>query len=153
MKEQIPNPAVQAFIERMGLASETDGMPRIAGRILGYLIVYGGPVSFTELADILQVSRGSISTNARLLGSLGIIELVSFPGDRQNYYQLSDNPGEKIISAALARIKNTERILGSARKTIPESIEGSADRLQQMEQLYGTVGQQLEIALQQLDNG
>lgn len=47
-----------------------------------------GPLSFSELAERLQVSRASISTNTRLLEGFGIVERITKPGDRQDYFQL-----------------------------------------------------------------
>ena len=55
------------FIERMGLAFESDGLPRIAGRIFGLLLLSEDCRSLDELAAELKVSKGSVSTNARLL--------------------------------------------------------------------------------------
>ena len=151
MNEEIQQTAVTSFIEKMGIAIEADGLPRIAGRILGYLIIYGGPVSFNELSEILQVSRGSISTNARLLSSLGVIELVSYPGDRQNYYQLAERPGAKIIDAAISRFKDIEQIIDSGRNTIPTSIQGSASRLREMQNFYSIIWKQFDVVLKQLE--
>ncbi len=71
--------AIQHFVERMGLMLEEDGMPRIAGRMFGYLLVHEGPFSLDELAERLQVSKASISTNARLLEQLGMLERISAP--------------------------------------------------------------------------
>ena len=68
------------FIERMGMIAQADGLPRIAGRIMGLIILEGGPYSFGELAKRLSVSRGSISTNTRLLENMGVIERTAKPG-------------------------------------------------------------------------
>ena len=59
------------FIERMGLALESDGLPRIAGRIFGLLLVSEDARSLDDLAAELRVSKGSVSTNARLLEQRG----------------------------------------------------------------------------------
>jgi DNA-binding transcriptional regulator GbsR (MarR family) len=42
---------VEEFVERMGLVAEGDGLPRIAGRIMGLMVIEGGPLSFAELAQ------------------------------------------------------------------------------------------------------
>src|SRR5690606_21420618 len=62
---------VTRFIEQMGMSAQADGVPRIAGRIFGYFVINGGPISFTQLAQELQVSRASVSTNLRILASIG----------------------------------------------------------------------------------
>ncbi|MGG4774268.1 GbsR/MarR family transcriptional regulator [Paenalcaligenes sp. Me52] len=84
--------AREQFIERNGLQAEASGMPRIAGRLIGIFLLDGGPISFAELAERLQASRASISTNTRLLERVGIIERVSIRGKRQDFFQLQNNP-------------------------------------------------------------
>lgn len=84
--------AREQFIERNGLQAEASGVPRIAGRLIGIFLLDGGPISFAELAERLQASRASISTNTRLLERLGIIERVSIRGKRQDFFQLHNNP-------------------------------------------------------------
>ena len=44
----------EQFVERMGLMVESDGLPRIAGRILGYLMVSPGESSLEDLASALD---------------------------------------------------------------------------------------------------
>ncbi|AGT08569.1 GbsR/MarR family transcriptional regulator [Paracoccus aminophilus] len=81
----------QEFVEVMGMHFQSYRMPRIAGRLFGLLLIEGGPFSFSELAERLQVSRASISTNARTLQALGLIERVAKPGDRQDHYKIDAN--------------------------------------------------------------
>ena len=95
----------ERFIEQMGIIAQGDGVPRIAGRMMGLMIFDGRPYSFSELATELQVSRGSVSTNARILEQMGIIERTAVPGERQDYFQLADSPYEAVLSGALARAR------------------------------------------------
>jgi DNA-binding transcriptional regulator GbsR (MarR family) len=64
------------FIERMGLALEADGLPRIAGRIFGLLLVSEDACSLDDLACDLKVSKASVSTNARMLEQRAVLERV-----------------------------------------------------------------------------
>ena len=67
--------AVRAeFIEKIGVIAQSEGLPRIAGRVLAMLLYDGEKVSFGQLADALQVSRGSISSGVRMLESQQLIE-------------------------------------------------------------------------------
>ena len=59
--------AVSAFIEQMGLAAEANGFSRIGGRLIAYLLIEDRPHSLDEIVERLQVSKASVSTNARLL--------------------------------------------------------------------------------------
>lgn len=68
------------FIEKIGLQSQTDGFPRIAGRVLGLLVWDGEALAFSDLAEQLQVSRGSISTATRILEERRLIRRIAKPG-------------------------------------------------------------------------
>jgi DNA-binding transcriptional regulator GbsR (MarR family) len=45
-------------------------------------------VSMGELVETLQASKSSISSMARLLMQIELIELVSLPGERRDYYRI-----------------------------------------------------------------
>ena len=62
------------FIEHLGLMLEADRLPRIAGRLLGALILAPDRESLDDLAARLAVSKPSISVNARLLEQKRLIE-------------------------------------------------------------------------------
>ena len=51
----------------MGRQFEEDGAPRIAGRLFGFLMVQEEACSLDDVAEQLRVSKGSASSNARLL--------------------------------------------------------------------------------------
>lgn len=75
-------------MEDVALHFEESGLPRIAGRILGLLLVCDPPHrSAQELADQLGASKASISTMTRLLLSGVILEKVGLPGERATYYR------------------------------------------------------------------
>ncbi|MEN4011439.1 MAG: hypothetical protein AB1453_14375 [Chloroflexota bacterium] len=94
------------FIENMGLHFEEYGIPRIGGKILGLLLVSSRAVSPEEMAEILQVSRSSISTNLRTLQIAGLAERVSLPGERSDYYNFSDDAWENSLEMRLESIQN-----------------------------------------------
>lgn len=141
---------VNYFVEQMGLNAQVDGLPRIAGRIAGYFIIHGGPVSFAQLAEELKVSRGSVSTNARMLVSIGFIEKVSIAGDRQDYYQLCHAPFLRMIDGYLHRMRHMQTIVETADKNIPAHLAGTKKRLQEMRHFYREAVLSNEILLAQL---
>lgn len=124
------------FIERMGLAAEAEGLTRIAGRMNGLFFLHGGPFSFSELADRLQISRGSVSTNVRMLRDLGILEQVAKPGDRQDYYQLSPHPFSSLLAGHLKRMQHMERIVREADQSIGDDLPDAHRRLADMAHFY-----------------
>jgi biotin operon repressor len=108
---------LRRFVERMGLEAERDGLPRIAGRILGFLITADAPASLDQIADALQVSRASVSTNCRLLEQIGAAERVSLPGDRKDYYELAPGFPERSSTSpgpVRAKVEIAEEALAGA---------------------------------------
>ena len=91
------------LIERMGLVLELEGLPRIAGRIFGLLLVSEDARSLDDLAADLQVSKGSVSTNARLLEQRGLLERLCRPADRRDYYSVPSDLFLHTMDQRLAR--------------------------------------------------
>ena len=109
----MPDPALddatrQDFIEKVGMITQSEGLPRIAGRIMGLLVFDGKDVSFGDLAADLQVSRGSISTSVRLLEERGIINRVTKPGQRQDYFQLAPDPYPTMLERVQRRVRKAK---------------------------------------------
>jgi DNA-binding transcriptional regulator GbsR (MarR family) len=76
------------FIEDIGLYFERLGWPRMAGRILGVLLISDPPAqSITEIVEKLNASKSSISIMARLLVEVGLIEKVPSPMPRRDYFK------------------------------------------------------------------
>ena len=139
----------ERFIEQMGVISQGDGLPRIAGRLIGLMVFDGRPYSFGDLAIELQVSRGSISTNVRILEQIGIIERVAKPGDRQDYFQLAEDPYANILKGALARSIKARETIGKTVDALPK--KGQADvktRLGEFKTFYNTVVESLNDAIE-----
>ncbi len=85
------------FIEETGLLFENMGVTRMAGRILGYLMVADNEmVSFDEITKDLQASKSSISTNLKSLNYMGFIKPKTVPGERKTYYVLSPDMDWKV---------------------------------------------------------
>lgn len=89
--------------------SEADGLPRIAGRIFGYLLLNPVECSLEDLSSALGVSRASVSNDARRLAQMGLLERRSRPGDRRDYYSISPDAFRQSIEA---RIENLRRFHG-----------------------------------------
>lgn len=80
------------FVEQMGGYFESNGLTRLAGRLLGWLLVCQPERQSAEaLAAALDASSGGISTNARTLIQFGYIERLALAGDRRTYYRLRPN--------------------------------------------------------------
>lgn len=90
---------VRQFIEDTGDLLDDHGLPHMAGRIIGALMICDPPyLSHDALADQLQASRGSISMATQLLLRLNILERVSLPGHRRHYYRLREDLWRDLLS-------------------------------------------------------
>lgn len=77
-------------IEKVGVAMEQNGFPRMIGRVLGYLIVSEPSYkTFNDIQEYLQASKSSISTALSTLLSQGLVIYLTMPGDRKRYFQFN----------------------------------------------------------------
>lgn len=117
------------FIEQMGLLAQAENLPRIAGRILGLFLVEGRTFGLKELSERLQVSRASISTNARLLSQIGFLERAAVPGDRQDYYHLAPDPYSRLLKVLVARMSHAHDVIAHAAESMPPERGDARQRL------------------------
>ncbi len=128
--------AVIDFIEQMGLVSESNGLSRIAGRMIGFLLVDDRTHSLDDIVERLRVSKGSVSTNARLLEQHGIIERQSIPGDRRDYYRIGDRPWENMQAMLRRRLMRTLKAVETGLDEIPPDLVDTRRRLLSWHRFY-----------------
>lgn len=128
--------SVAEFIEKMGLVLEGEGLPRIAGRLFGFLLVHPESFSLDELAEQLQVSKASISTNARHLEQHGILERTSEPGNRRDYYRMDPDAWEGLLRAAQRKWNAMRVLLTAGAAALPEEMDIGRARLIEAEQFH-----------------
>ncbi len=140
------------FIEDIGLFFEQMGLPRMAGRILGVLLISDPPAqSITDIAEALQASKSSVSTMARLLVEHGLIERTAAALPRRDYYRFK--PGGWIqylrhwlgLMSALHQI--TERGLG----LLAEKPAERRQRLLEAHDLFSLMEEQFPAILKTLE--
>lgn len=143
--------AIENFIERIGLSAEEDGLPRIAGRMMAFFVVHGGPISFADLAEQLQVSRGSVSTNTRILISIGVIDRVSRPGQRGDYFQLAERPYAKMMAGYLERTRRMKALVAETQQQLDSKERaGAKRRLREMLRFYDVATRHFSSLLAEL---
>ncbi len=116
-----PNPEQSAFVERVGRWWESLAGSRAAGAILGWLMVCEpAHQSSAGLAEALKISAGSVSTQTRLLERVGLVERITFPGDRMTYYQLRPHVWLQMMWSEQQRIEEMRDIATAARLVMPD---------------------------------
>lgn len=127
------------FIEKVGLRAQADGLPRIAGRLMAFLVIHGGPFSLSELAASLQISRASVSTNGRVLANLGILEKVGVPGERQDYYKLAEKPYVELMNGYIERMRQSVTVVDDLETVVHDQAKpdaGMIKRVSEMKAFY-----------------
>jgi DNA-binding transcriptional regulator GbsR (MarR family) len=62
------------------------GLPKSIGEIYGLLYISPEPLSFDEILNRLQISKGSTSQGLKILRSFGAVRAVYVAGTRKDYY-------------------------------------------------------------------
>jgi hypothetical protein len=123
----------QRFVEEIGLFVERGGMPRMAGRIMGRLLIAAPPhQSAGELADSLLASRGSVSTATRLLIQLGLIERVGLHGHRRDYFRIRPNAWFQMTMQDNVRLVGLRELTGRGLRLLDDADQGLRGRLDEL---------------------
>lgn len=141
------DPAASTFIDRMGVATEADGLSPIAGRLFATLLLSDEPRSLDELAESLAVSKASVSTDARRLLERGIVERVSRPGDRRDYYELAPDFFARIIRSRVARWHRLRDLTRAMRDASPELAPVVSQRMASIDAIHSFVLERVDEAL------
>lgn len=124
------------FIEKFCVVAEQDGFPRIAGRIMGFLLLNEGPFTLDELADQLQISKTSASTNARLLEQHGVIERVVKTGDRRDFYRLAEHHWERMFDVVRKKLQRFQTMLDETIDALPPEQTYGRKRLRETQRFH-----------------
>ncbi len=125
------------FVEEVGIFFEQQGMPRMAGRILGWLMISDPPhQTTTELTQALLASKGSISTMTRLLIRLGLIERISLPGQRRDYFRIKEGAWHQMLKESLVQITAFRELIERGLGLIEDKAHFNRQWLEEMRDMY-----------------
>jgi DNA-binding transcriptional regulator GbsR (MarR family) len=128
-----PRAGTDRFVEQIALLLCADGMPRVAGRLYGLLLVSAKPRSLDDLAKQLGVSKASISVNVRLLEEKGVVEQIGRQGDRRDYYSIADDILERMLEQRIAKVRRIQQAIAEARANVTFEHEVVRKRLENLD--------------------
>ncbi|MEZ4382529.1 MAG: MarR family transcriptional regulator [Nannocystaceae bacterium] len=136
MPRRAPTPAsavdearLRALVERFGLLFESTGAARIAGRVLGWLLLCDPPEqSQPELVDALGASKASISTSLRYLTETGLVERLSLPGERRDFYRVDTEAWPRLLERRV-------RMIAAVREAADDGVDALGPRSRRSERL------------------
>jgi DNA-binding transcriptional regulator GbsR (MarR family) len=124
------------FIEGMARVLGA-GMPPMAGRMWAYLAICEPPErTAAEIADRLHASRGSVSTMAQLLESIGLIRRETRPGDRREYFSLPSDAARTLIDTNFQQMRSVRQVLDIGLALTASRSPDSQARLRNLRDAY-----------------
>lgn len=142
----------QSYAEEVGLVLEQAGLPRMAGRVLGWLLVCDPPhQSMGELASALQASKSSISNSTRLLIQSGLVERMGLPGERRDYFRIKMDGWPQLLARRMALITAMRELADRGLQLLEGENERSRQRLLRFRRVYAFFERRLPELLASLE--
>jgi DNA-binding transcriptional regulator GbsR (MarR family) len=136
------------FVEDVGLFFEQMGFPRMAGRILGRLLICDPPEqSAGQLADALQASKGSLSTMTRLLIQINLVERVGLPGRRRDYFRIRRGAWPHLIKTQMQVMTGLHQVVERGLVLVDGREPALNQRLLEAHDLYAFLERELPALL------
>jgi DNA-binding transcriptional regulator GbsR (MarR family) len=132
------------LIEQIGRQNEKEGFQPVTARILGLLMVMDKEeFTFDEIVGEMKISKSSASNALNILELKGLIEYITYPGDRKRYFRICSNDVESLIA-------DIEKKLQKSISTMKKIIELKKDPYSRNTVLLNNVKNGLEFFCQQL---
>ncbi len=134
----VPDSDLHEYVESFGLYWEEAGLPRMAGRILSWLLICDPPhQTMHELTEALQASKSSISTGTRMLIQMGLIERLSLPGQRRDHFRvLPDSWSHIMEEKAKRQFTELRRLSERGLDLLDGASPARRQRLEEMRDYY-----------------
>ncbi len=141
------------LINAIGEKAEKFGFSRIAGQLEGLLLFSKRPMSLDEMAERLEVSKGSISTNIRFLESWKVVKKVYHRGARKNFYEIRGSIWEieteimsTIAKDEIDRVKQIFSNSGKDLKNIKGKTKEENEDISFFEERFAEINEYIESA-------
>jgi DNA-binding transcriptional regulator GbsR (MarR family) len=149
--------AREDLVQELGRLSAFAGFNKAIGQIYGLLYLSREPLSLTEIAERLGMSKGNASLNIKTMQRWGLIQPVDRKGDRQDYYR-AETDFTKIVHDIInerdrKEIDHTLGAISSILTSIRASDDNNPDkpiyqeRLEQMVEFGNAVDQMITAFL------
>ena len=151
-RSEAPTAAELAYVEDVALYFEQNGLPRMAGRVIGWLLVCDPPEqSAGELAAVLGASKGSISTATRLLVQIHLIERVALPGARRDYFRIRPDGWAERTRSSVGIVSEFRRLTERGLDLLGTAPPPRRARLEGVHDLYVWLERELPALLERYD--
>jgi DNA-binding transcriptional regulator GbsR (MarR family) len=129
--------ALREWVEQIAMLFEREGLPRMAGRIFGWLLVCEpAEQSMEDLAAALQGSKASMSTMTRVLAQAGLVERFRPPGGRRDFYRIRPGHWERLWETRLEQLREATALAARGRALVARRGAESRRRLEEFHEQY-----------------
>ncbi|AEV16297.1 hypothetical protein TCCBUS3UF1_12540 [Thermus sp. CCB_US3_UF1] len=125
---------LKAWVEETVLPFEGVGLPRVAGRVLAWLLVAEPPEQTAkEMAQALGASKGALGPALRLLARLRLVERLRRPQERADRYAIRPGAWRRLL---LQKACTPSLYRAQAEKGLALLEGQGGERLGEMRDLY-----------------
>jgi DNA-binding transcriptional regulator GbsR (MarR family) len=131
------------FAEEVGRVFEQFGLSRMAGRVLGWLLICDPPrQSSVELGAALGASKGAISVSTRLLESYGLARRIAVPGERGDYFEITPDAFNRAHDQ-MGKARIFRELMEMGLSVLGNEDSPRAERLRETRDLYAFLEREL----------
>jgi len=134
----------ERFVEEIGLVFDSMHLPRMAGRVLGAILLgpADGPTA-ADLAGTLQASKGSISNMTQLLIHYRFVERTVRAGDRRDRFVIKSGAWARMMLWRLELLQRLQELAGDGLELLPD--DGNPVPLQEVRDMYAFLERELPM--------
>ncbi|HLL37235.1 MAG TPA: hypothetical protein VK545_25845 [Streptomyces sp.] len=135
-----------AFVEEAAISLERQGLFRMAGRVLAWLLICD-PAEQTagDLVEVLQASKGSVSAATRFLVPSGMVEKISRPGERRDYYRIKEGVWPALAKSQAEHYQSFVDITEQGLRILEGAPAQRKERLQTMHDFYAWLAKEMPL--------
>lgn len=121
------------FAEDVALHFEQAGLSRTVGRIFGWLLISDPPhQTMDDLVDGLKVSKSSVSVATRSLIESGLVQRLSLPGERRDYYCVVEGVWSTLMHQRLSQLAALRELAEQGLEMLADQPAERRNRLREM---------------------
>jgi DNA-binding transcriptional regulator GbsR (MarR family) len=140
------------FVEKCGVYFEGIGLTRIAGRVIGWLLVCDPPhQQQADLVEALGASKSSVSVALKELTALYLVERFTLPGDRRTYFRTAKDMWSRSFRARMHQVTALRELSEQGLKAIEDAPRAVRMRLEFMRDMNAFMEVEFPKLLDQWD--
>jgi DNA-binding transcriptional regulator GbsR (MarR family) len=149
MRSEALGQQVKTYIEQFGIQLEALGLPRMAGRVIGWLLVCSpSHQNARDLEIAVGGSKASISTTLQMLVRLGIVERLGIPGVRSAFYQIRTGSWTNYLEKKAMEVRSMRELAERGLAILAGEPPERRLRLEEVRDMYGFFEQEWPALVQ-----